>query len=322
MIARTLLVALLAAGSILTDRSAVAQTGEVADTIFMSDAAGTRRVGHIVGIDEKSLKVELPLPGGAMATVGVPRMQVSRVEFAPNAARDRLIAAPTAANAPALGTEWQRWKPFLAVPKSPAAVVGNAYASALLAAGNANLAAQALEIFKSIEQGAWSEQDVAAAKRGRLRALVATGHAADAVAEAEALAKESEDPTVLIEAKFILAEASQAKLRKLVEDNPRWNEDPVVKPEHDRLTNEALDLYLHPYLFLGSETEAASRGLWGAVQIYRFTGDDANAIESARDLTTIYAGTRYAAMAKDYLDKLPPEALKNQNAEKDAGTAN
>jgi hypothetical protein len=317
-----LIIALLTAGFAWPVGSAVAQVSEVSDTIFMSDAAGTRRVGRIVGIDENSLKVQMTLPNGAVATVGVPRSQVSRVEFAPNAALTKLIASPAAANAGTLGTEWQKWKPFLAIPKSPAAAVGNAYASALLSTGDVKLAPQALEIFKSIEQSAWSEADEGIAKQGRLRALVATGHAADAVAEAEALAREAEDPTVLIEAKFILAEAAQQKLRKLVEDNPRWSEDPVVRPEHDRLTNEALDLYLHPYLFLGSETDAASRGLWGAVQIYQFTGDKLNAIESARDLTALYAGTRYAALAKEYLDKLPPEELKNQDAEKDAGAGN
>jgi len=315
MIARALLLTLLAAGS------ALAQISEVSDTIFMSDAAGTRRVGRIAGIDANSLKVQMTLSNGAVATIGVPRTQVSRVEFAPNAALQRLLAAPIATNAAALGTEWAKWKSFLAMPKSPAGAVGIAYASALLATGDAKLAPQALEIFKFIEQGAWSEADEDAAKQGRLRALVATGHAADAVAEAETLARESEDPTVLIEAKFILAEAAQQKLRKLVEDNPRWNEDPIVRPEHDRLTNEALDLYLHPYLFLGSETEAASRGLWGAVQIYQFTGDKPNAIESARDLVALYAGTPYAKLAREYLDKLPPEELKNQDAEKDAGAA-
>jgi hypothetical protein len=321
MTTRSLLFVLFATGSLLMAGSAVAQTSEVSDTIFKSDAAGTRQVGRVVGIDATSLKLEAILPGGARATIGVPRSTVSRVEFAPSAARARLIATPIAANAASLGSEWQKWQPFLSLPKSPAAAVGNAYATALLASGNAAQAAKALEVFKAIEQGSWSDVDIAAAKQGRLRALVATGHAADAVAEATQLATESEDPTVLIEAKFILAEASQAKLRKLVEDNPRWQEDPLVKPEHDRLYNEALDLYLHPYLFLGSETEAASRGLWGAVQIYRFGGADTDAVESARDLALLYPGTRYAAMAKDYLDKLPPE-LKKQDAEKDAAGAN
>jgi len=312
MIARALLPIALFAGS------AWSQTADVADTMFMNDAANTRRIGHIVGVDANSFKVEVTLAvGGAKATVGVPRASVSRIEFAPNDARARLIANPTAANAAALKLEWDRWQPFLAVPKSPAGAVGNAYAAALLATGDAKQAPAALEIFKAIEKDAWSDPDQAAAKQGRLRALVATGHAADAVAEATELAKNAEDPAVLIEAKFILAEATAAKLRKLVEDNPRWMEDPLVRPEHERLYNESLDLYLHPYLFLGSETEAASRGLWGAVQVYRFVGDDADAMESARDLTALYGGTSYAALARDYLDKLP-DALKKQDAEKDA----
>ncbi len=314
MIARLLLPALLLAGP------AFAQTGDVVDTIFMSDAAGSQRVGRIVGIDDKSFKVEVPLAvGGAKATVSVPRVQVSRVEFAPNPARDSLLAAPVA-NAAALGGEWARWRPYLAVAKSPAGAVGNAYASALLASGDPKQAAQALEIFKLVETSAWSEVEEAAAKRGRLRALVATGHAADAVNEAIALAKESADPSVLIEAKFILAEAAYARLRQLVEDNPRWSEDPLVRPERERLYNEALDLYLHPYLFLGSDTHAASRGLWGAVEVYRFGGDERNAIESARDLTMLYPGTRYATLGKEFLDSLPPET-KKEDAEEDAEPA-
>jgi len=291
---------------------------DVVDTIFMNDAAGSRRAGRIVGVDASAFKVEVTLAvGGAKAVVAVPRAQVSRIEFAPQPARDRLIASPTASNAPALHVEWARWQPFLGIPRSPGGAVGNAYAAALLATGDAKLAPGALEIFKAVEQNAWSDADKAAAKQGRLRALVATGHAADAVTEAAELAKDSEDPTVLIEAKFIRAEATAAKLRKLVEDNPRWTEDILVRPEYYRLYNEALDLYLHPYLFLGSETDAASRGLWSAIQIYRFGGDDMNAIESARDLVMLYPGTRYATQAKEYLDKLP-ESLKKQDAEKDA----
>ena len=45
--------------------------------------------------------------------------------------------------------------------------------------------------------------------------------------------------------------------------------------------------------------------------------DDGNAIESARDLTMLYAGTRYAALARDYLETLP-DALKKHDAEKEA----
>jgi hypothetical protein len=300
--------------------SAFAQTTEVVDTLFMNDAAGTRRVGHIVGIDAKSFQLDVPLtvgPAGASARVAVPRAQVSRIEFAPNEARDRLIANPTAASTSALNIQWLRWQAFLAVPKSPAGAIANAYAAALLATNDPKNAATALDVFSRVEREGWSEADHQTAKQGRLRAMIATGHAADAVNEAKSLAKESEDPTVLIEAKFILAEAALSSLNKLVDENPRWTEDVLVRPEHDRLYNEALDLYLHPYLFLGSETDAAARGLWGAVQVYRFGGDDAEAVESARDLTQLYAGTKYAKLATDYLARLPEE-LKKQDAEKDA----
>jgi hypothetical protein len=319
MIARMLVLGLVVAVS-----AAVAQTTEVSDTLFMSDAAGTRRVGRIVGIDATTFKIEIPLAvgnlPGAKATVAVPRAQVSRIEFAPNENRDRLIASPGAASVPVLQAEWLRWLAFLGVPKSPAGAVGNAYATALLATNDPKRAGDALALFNHIEKEAWSEADRQAAKQGRLRAMVATGHAGEAVAEAEQLAKVSEDPTVLIEAKFILAEAAAANLHKLVEENPRWQEDVRVRPEHDRLYNDALDLYLHPYLFLGSEVDAASRGLWGAVKMYRFGGDDRNAVESARDLVQLYPTTRYATLAKEYLDGLPPE-LKKQDAEKDAAAA-
>lgn len=299
--------------------SAFAQTG-VVDTLFMNDAAGTRRSGHVVGIDAATFKLEVPLsvgPAGATARVAVPRAQVSRIEFAPNEARERLIASPTAASVIALNIEWLRWQAFLAVPKSPAGAIANAYATALLATNDPKNAATALGVFSRVERDGWGDADRQTAKQGRLRAMIATGHAADAVNEARELAKESDDPTVLIEAKFILAEAAFSSLKKLVEDNPRWTEDALVRPEHDRLYNESLDLYLHPYLFLGSETEAAARGLWGAVQVYRFGGDDADAVESARDLERLYAGTRYAKLAGDYLAKLPDD-LKKQDSEKDA----
>jgi len=32
---------------------------EVADTMFLNDAAGSRRIGHITGVDANSFKVEV-----------------------------------------------------------------------------------------------------------------------------------------------------------------------------------------------------------------------------------------------------------------------
>lgn len=273
---------------------------EAVDVIFLNDAAGTQRAGRVTGFDGTHFKLEVPLAVGAnaKATVSVSPAEVDRIEFAPDAALDLLLGNPDVP-ATSLASEWRRWQPFLSIAKSPAGAVGNAFAAALLK--DPARAGEALEIFSRVEKEAWNEDDRIAAGRGRLRAMVATGNAAAAVDEAQRLAEESEDPSVLIEAKFILAEAAFSALRKLVEENPRWMEDVFVRPEYERLYNEALDLYLHPALFLGSEVDAASRGLWGAVNVYEFGGDSGNAIATAEDILMLYPGTPFAKLGKEFL---------------------
>lgn len=301
MIARVI-VPLLA----LAAMTGIAQNADSIDMIFLNDAAGSRRAGKIVGFDGERLKLEVPLgaDSAAKATVTVPRGDVDRIEFAPNEALDRLLVDPSA-SVGVLAGEWRKWQPYLTLPKSPAPAVGNAYATALLK--NPAKGAEALEVFSRVESDGWSEEARQEAGRGRLRAMVATGHAEEAVGEARKLADESEDPTVLIEAKYILAEAAFTELRTLVEENPRWTEDLFVRPEYYRLYNNALDLYLHPALFLGSEGDAASRGLWGAVKVYEFGGDATNAAETAEDIVMLYPDTRFAELGRKYLEEHPTE---------------
>lgn len=275
---------------------------DAVDVIFLTDAAGTQRAGRVVGFDGTHFKLEVPLAAGSMdrATVSVPRAQVDRIEFAPAAVRERLIADPTA-SAGALAAEWRRWQAYLSIANSPAGAVGNAFAAALMK--DPARAGEALEIYTRVEAEAWNETDRLAAGRGRLRAMVATGNAAAAVDEAQRLAEDSEDPSVLIEAKFILGEAAFSGLRKLVEENPRWMEDIFVRPEYERLYNEALDLYLYPALFFGAEVDAASRGLWGAVNVYAFVGDTANAAETAEDIVMLYPDTEFADLGRRFLEE-------------------
>lgn len=280
---------------------------DAVDVIFLNDAAGTQRAGRVVGFDGKNFKLEVQLAAGgdARATISVSRADVDLIEFAPAAALDLLLASPEP-SAAALVVEWRRWQAFLSVAKSPAGAVGNALAVALLK--DPAKANEALEIFSRVEKEAWNEEDRLTAGRGRLRAMVATGNAAAAVDEAQRLAEESEDPSVLIEAKFILAEAAFSALRTLVEENPRWMEDVFVRPEYERLYNEALDLYLHPALFLGSEVDAASRGLWGAVNVYEFGGDSANAAATAEDIVMLYPNTHFAKLGREFLEESTDEA--------------
>lgn len=281
--------------------------------------SGETRTGKIAGLDATMLKFQVPLPvapgaSQVFASVAIPRADIVSIDFAPDPAVEQLLLSPRTVE---LQAAWSAASPWLGIPKSNAARVGNALGKALLATGTTADAAKALEIFQQVENGAWSPEDKMAAKEGRLRAMVATGRAGDAVGEAEQIAAATENPAVLIEAKFILAEAAGASLKKLLEDNPRWEEDVNVIPERNRLYHEAVDLFLYPSLFEGSQEDAAARGLWGAVGIYQLTGEAANALECARDIAILYPGTKYAAPAKEFIDSLPA-ALTSVDPEKEA----
>lgn len=302
----------------------VAQAGaQTLDTIFLS--TGETRVGQIKGFDGKNFSVSVPLDPknpSARATVAIAQADVVRIEFAPNSVREKLLETATSAQVGELARLWAQWEPYLGVQRSPAGRVAVAYGDALLHSGDAAQVPTALALYKAVEELAWNDEEKSLAQQGRLRAMIAGGQAAQAVDEAKEIARSSEDPEVLIEAKYIMAEAAGASFRKLVEDNPRWRQDLNIIPERNRLYAEALDLYLYPYLFFGSEIEPASRGLAGALAIYQFTGEDRLAAETARDLVEIYPGTKYAAEARIFLDGLakgreadeqPSENLKKEN---------
>lgn len=298
------------------------------DTLFM--ASGEKSVGKLAGFDAQIFRMQKPLPAppgapaGAppvFATVTIPRANVVHIEFGVDEARTKLLKEATPAQLAQIEMLWKQFEPWLPIAKSPAGTIGLVYGDVLLRSGDAPNAQKALALLSKIEKETWNRDDIVLAKQGRLRAMVATGNAKDAIEEALALAKISEDPAVLIEAKYILAEAADKALRKLVEENPRWEEDILVIPERHRLYNEALDFYLFPSLFFGSESEPAARGLWGAVGVYQFTGETTHAAEISRDLVTLYPGTKYAALAQKFLDGLPAE-FKNQDSEKEAREEN
>lgn len=296
------------------------------DVLFMK--SGEKRPGHVAGLDNVQFRLQVPLPpppgsapGAApvFASVSVPRGDVDYIEFAPDPALEAILKSPSAAQIAEIESRWIKAEPWLPVPHSPAARIANAFGGALLQTGDPAKAARALELFKKVEAGAWDPADKLSARQGRLRAMVATGNAKDAINEAVELSSVTEDPAVLIEAKFILASAADASLRKLLEDNPRWEEDINIIPERHRLYNEALDFYLYPGLFAGSESEAAARGLWGAAGVYILTGETQKALECARDIAILYPQTKPAGPAKEFIASLP-EAQRAIDPEKDART--
>ena len=272
------------------------------DTIHRTN--GSRQSARVVGLDDRFLKAEVLLvPGQPPATISIPRSEVVRVEFAETDEEQRVLKAGRAADATQVTRLWRAKEPFLRFANSNAGAFALLQAQGLLK--TPERAPEALALFERVEKEDWSEARRAEAGRGKLTAMIATGRAAEAVEQAKQLAINAEDPVTLIEAKFVLGQATAKTLRDLLAENPRWDEDEKVRPERHRLYHEALDLLLFPYLFFGAETEPAARGLWAALELYRFLEEPARALELAKDLTILYPQSSEAQLAVKLLPQDP-----------------
>lgn len=277
---------------------------------------GTSRTGKIISFDEKFIRLELNLAaqGGSsvrsVASIALPRGDVLSIAFAPSSQRDAAIRSAAAQDIDALDGYWKEFQPWLEMPRSPSGSIACALGNALLATKERKNADRALELFTLVEEKTWQASDKARAREGRLRAMTATGKAAKAIEEAKALAAETEDPEILIEANYIMAKAAEEELKDFLKENPRWDIDSSVIDKRHQLQNRVLELYLYPSLFFGTNNEKAARGLWGAIGIYRTSGEERLAIETSRDIHTFYPKTPEAEQARAYLASLNPEKLR------------
>ena len=272
---------------------------------------GEQRSGDIVSMDDRTIRLRVALNSRsstqATATVSLNRADLASIRFAPDAALEERLQRASANDAPALEQDWDKARLWLEMPESPAGCIALALGNAWLRSGKKADAQRALDLVSLVEKSSWRPDDRTRAREVRLRAMVASGRAADAVDEATKLAEETEDPEILIEANLIRAQASERQLRKFLQENPRWMEDEYVIDERHRLHAQTLDLYLYPALFHGTDLARGARGLWGAIEVHRLAGDWPNAIETARDLVTFYPSTPEAALANDFLASLPAE---------------
>lgn len=298
-------------------RSQDPQSGQ--DTIFLRQ--GEAIAGKIAGFDGRTIRLRRFLPHlqGAsadappvFASVTVATSHIERVEFSSDEVPAQKLKSATATDMSDIKALWDKAGLWLSIPKSRVAQIGICYGNLLLNAGDRANAGRALEIFRVIETNSWDEDARIRARQGRLRAMIATDHVQEAVVEAQEIARTSADPAVLIEAKYILAQAAHRAFDKFIADNPRWAEDPFAIPERNRLYDQVLQLYLYPALFYGSESEVASRGLWAVAQICQSAGDFKQALEVSRDLVFIYPETSYAQRATAFIDTLP-DAVKNDH---------
>jgi hypothetical protein len=300
----------------LTFLFATALLASAQDVLLLKN--GSRRAGEIIFADDSTIRLRVSLAspsaptsraGSAAATIGIPRADVESIEFQADPERDDRLRSATPDRLYEVENEWKRTQPWISFPRSPAGSIGCKLGELMLLTKDPAKATASLELFELIEKQSWSDQDKARAKQGRLRAMVATGRAAEAIDQAKLLAAESEDPEILIEANFIMAQAAERDLKAFLEENPRWEQDPHVIDTRHELYNRVLELYFYPSLFHGSDDTRSARGLWGAVSVYRTSNQIPLAIETARDIIVLHPSTTEAKLSQEFLASLKPEEL-------------
>jgi len=243
-------------------------------------------------------------PGGGTAKRTLPMERVDFIEFGFETGEEAVFNDLENISAEILESWWEFHFSNLHRPRSRAGVYGIAFGNALLRENPEVGAARALSVFDRIIERAWADHDKSLARQGRLRALIASGELETAVGEAQVLQSETEDPDLLIEVKFLLAEADFAQLKALVEEHPKWVEDDEVRPVRNELYHRIVDQYLWPHLFHATREEAAARGLMSAASVYESAAETELARAAYEDLGKLYPETPFSGPARERLDSL------------------
>lgn len=275
------------------------------DVIYLK--TGESAVCRIDAITDNIVNFTLlsdPGPAGGSARRTIPTERVEKFVFAFLPEEKEVFENRESMSAEVLEKWWNVWFAHLKRPRSRTAAYGVAMANAFLRENPEKDGQRALSIFDRVIERAWSEDDIAAAKQGRLRALMALGDLETATHEAQLLVGETEDPRLLIEVKYLLAKADFESLKQLVEENPKWEEDDNVRPKRNDLYHAVVDQFLWPHLFHAPRTEEAARGLASAAEVYEFSGEKELALAAWTDLETLYPNTELAKQAPAMREKL------------------
>ena len=227
--------------------------------------------------------------------------QIAFIDFEIPGSESVLLANPDRAQLETLRNLWESKSKWLGIRRSNSGAVGLAVANILLASGEASKVKVALNTFRKVEHGDWNENRRALAQQGRLRALLALDRPDEALADARTIAENSEDPTLLVETRAVMAEASRRQFEASLEEFPKWREDDEVRDEVLEQFHATIDQFLYPCLFHGSLEESAARGLWNASQVYVLAGEWKAAQNCAKDLVTLYPDTIFAERGRKFL---------------------
>lgn len=245
--------------------------------------------GKILELNKVQLRIRIPLAGGAGSSTRLLQMeQVRMIDFGPAKGELQLIAAGQKAPREQLANLWNSQRGYLGLPNSNAGGIGLQLAGIFLATSERIDHVKARNLYGIIEKQDWELKRRALAKRGRLNALIKLGIAEEVIAEARIIAAEDNDPGLLLDARHVIALAEFDGFSKLIADNPKWIDDDTIRGEIEDRYNKLIDHFLEPFLFYGTESVAAARGLWYAAKTYELIGQEERVVECLTDIKKLY----------------------------------
>ncbi len=297
----TCLASLIGLALVCSPQTSPAQSKAPGDLVRLKTGKEFR--GQVTGIKEGKLILAIKAEYGNI-TRSVPIETITTVSFDETDAL--LKKLPSIQNVANLEELWTAREPFLTLPDSAAGAVGLRLARVLLKSG-APGATRADDVLQRVEADDWNKSRRIEATGMRFEATVKAGDESTALANAKEALTKKDKPRIRTDASYFLAGQAIESYRKLVEENPRWEQDPFIRPEIDRLYYEAIDLLLIPYLDYGYPTDPAARSLQRLAEFFDSTGQTEAAAAVAQDIVTIYPETSYAKTAAKRLTDSAPK---------------
>lgn len=257
---------------------------------------------RIDGLGDTFLVARVALERNGKTITEQRSIQLSTIEFVDfevSEAEERLMRERSPLSA--LRDLWESKSKWLGVPRSNAGEVALLVADGLLESGEQAKVEVAISTYMTVEERDWNEFRRARGQQGRLRSLLALGRADEALAGAKAVAETAEDPTILVETRLVMAQASRRQFEAALEEFPKWREDDEVKNEVMELFHSTIDQFLYPCLFHGSVESPAAEGLWNAAEVYVLAGEPEAADKCAEDILALYPETEFATHARQLL---------------------
>ncbi len=272
------------------------------DRVHLKD--GRVAQGRLLNLAKPLISMELQIPGvRGSAKREFDAELVDFIDFAPLPGEAEALANPADPRQQEVLLQlWQEKSVRLPWPANNAGDIGLALASQLLKQSQPEAIERAYRIYSLVEKDDWDEARRAQAKTGRLRSLIGLKRIDEAIKEAQIVARESEDPAVLIEASLVIAKADFEKLKRFDLDHPRWDQDDELTAERASLYHQALDQFLRTPLFYGSIEDRSAEALWQVIQVHQYAREALPALDRARDLVQLYPKTPEAAQAKKLLE--------------------